>query len=657
MGIFAGTGAAFAATMIPGRTLSTDETWTPAGNPYLISGDIIIPSCRKLTITAGTDVQLLLSDKDHTTIDNGFVSFVVSGQIVVDGTPVSPVVFEPGPGTSSYPNPWHGLYFKSGATGSRIQYAQLNQPVIGMTFENASPTNAIIRSRIWHAATGVQSGLGTLVLDGVVVDGAFTGVEMARGHLINCVLIGNGDGVGVELEQVDTMRSRLTNVSIQNFAVGLNLYYGTVTMTNSIVTCETPINTNAWVTLNLSNNDIYPPTDAPCLKCMSVDPLYVAERDLHLEPTSPCIDAANAAESPDHDADGTKRPLGGGWDVGAYERAPSGDAGVGGAGLDMNEPGLDGGAMCVAPSDLSVPPQLDMSMPDMAAADLGVVLPRDFATEPLDLSRAASAPPPAWKPLPDAGCTCAVAAGRGGPPLVPSAILLAAVALAQLRRRLRVRNVARAFVSAVLFLGGCAENATTATDGAAAPFDFAVPTLPLLRDFSVAPSVSDFSTSTMPDAAEPPLTSAPCLTGGSVVYAEVDNGTPVLGTYTEYPPFWDPIGTGPMPNVFAYQSRGIGSRVQIGLTAAGNQPLVPGRYDGASDPQKTGGWLMFHGPGSECLGLYSHGWFQIESIAGNVNGSHTELTAIFEKRCDDGSGITRGCVHFEQTFDSADGGL
>jgi hypothetical protein len=47
-------------------------------------------------------------------------------------------------------------------------------------------------------------------------------------------------------------------------------------------------------------------------------------------------------------------------------------------------------------------------------------------------------------------------------------------------------------------------------------------------------------------------------------------------------------------------------------------------------------------------------WFQIQSIAGTVNGYHTELSAIFE--CDGVLPTLRGCVHFEQQFDSADGG-
>lgn len=646
-----------AATSIPGRTLAIDETWTPDGNPYLISGDIIIPPCRKLTIKAGTDVQLLLSDKDHTTIWPGFVAFVVSGQILIEGSPASPVVFEPGPGTSSFMWPWFGIYFRSGATGSRIEYAELNQPEVGLYFEKASPTNAIIRTRISHPASGVQSNDGTLVLDGVVVDGAFTGVEMLRGHLINCVLIGKGDGVGVELEQLQTMRSRLTNVSIHNFAVGLNLYYGSVTMNNSIVTCETPINTNAWVTLNLANDDIYPAADSiSCPSCFSADPRYVADRDLHLQPTSPCIDAATTADVPDHDADGTPRPLGAGWDVGAYELAPSGDAGVGGPGLDMTEPDGDGGTMCVVPPDLRAPPPLDMSTPpDLTVADLSVVPvpPRDLAMSPRDLSVTG----PGWPMLPygapDSGCSCSLAAHSNASPLGPWLVVLVGIVLARVCRQRHLRCLV-----ATVLVGGCgAEEPAGAVDAAMPSLDLSAPTLPTPRDISFAPGLADLSMSQVPDAAPRPLTSAPCLTGGSVVYTEVDNGTPVLGIYTEHPLYWDPVGTGPMPNVFAYQSRD-GNRVKIGFSPASGQPLVPGRYDGAVDPQKPEQpWLLFQGPGSGCLTFYSHGWFQIESIAGTINGSHTELTAIFEKQCDQGVGTIRGCIHFEQTFDSADGGL
>lgn len=42
--------------------------------------------------------------------------------------------------------------------------------------------------------------------------------------------------------------------------------------------------------------------------------------DFHLQPGSPAVDAGSATDAPAADFDGTPRPQGGGWDIGAYER-------------------------------------------------------------------------------------------------------------------------------------------------------------------------------------------------------------------------------------------------------------------------------------------------------------------------------------------------
>ncbi len=42
--------------------LAGNQTWTPAGNPYLLTGDVTIPSGVTLTIEAG--VNVLVADTD-----------------------------------------------------------------------------------------------------------------------------------------------------------------------------------------------------------------------------------------------------------------------------------------------------------------------------------------------------------------------------------------------------------------------------------------------------------------------------------------------------------------------------------------------------------------------------------------------------------------
>jgi hypothetical protein len=49
------------------------------------------------------------------------------------------------------------------------------------------------------------------------------------------------------------------------------------------------------------------------------DPLFVGSSNYHLQDTSPCIDTGTSTSAPSTDIAGTLRPLGAGYDMGAYE--------------------------------------------------------------------------------------------------------------------------------------------------------------------------------------------------------------------------------------------------------------------------------------------------------------------------------------------------
>jgi hypothetical protein len=160
-------------------------------------------------------------------------------------------------------------------------------------------------------------------------------------------------------------------------------------------------------------------------------------------------------------------------------------------------------------------------------------------------------------------------------------------------------------------------------------------------------SAADLSTGTP--------SSAPCLTGGSIIYFDGDLGDYIhpgvetiyatdsrnwlAGDVGEKDTFEQGWAGSPNDWYFSFSSRQL------------NEPLRIQRYDGAQRyPFEEAGHpgLDITGAGRGCN--MSSGWFQIESLAGGPNsGSFTELTVIFEQHCENGTAALRGCLHYENT--------
>jgi hypothetical protein len=128
---------------------------------------------------------------------------------------------------------------------------------------------------------------------------------------------------------------------------------------------------------------------------LDVDPMFVdaAGDDFHLQAASPAVDRGEALPIVVTDHDGTARPQGAGYDVGAYELCEAG---------------------CTTPDAGPIPPPLDATY---------VV------------------PPPSESSSEDGGCGCSAAGGSGGWSIGPA--VLAALALGCRRRRARWRCAAR----------------------------------------------------------------------------------------------------------------------------------------------------------------------------------------------------------------------
>ena len=110
-----------------------------------------------------------------------------------------------------------------------------------------------------------------------------------------------------------------------------NYYYSSSTVTNCILWGDTPqeiYNSASSSPPIVTYSDIqggYPGTGNINADPMFLDPdgldniLGTEDDDLHLKSGSPCIDTGTATGAPDTDIEGKPRPLGKGYDMGAYE--------------------------------------------------------------------------------------------------------------------------------------------------------------------------------------------------------------------------------------------------------------------------------------------------------------------------------------------------
>ena len=102
--------AARAGTQVSG-TISADTTWTTAGSPYEVIGDLGVDIGVTLTIQAGVAVQL-----------KGHYKIQIGGRLVTQGTDSMPVTFTC---TSTSKNCWTGIEFTESQSGSDIDGAHI----------------------------------------------------------------------------------------------------------------------------------------------------------------------------------------------------------------------------------------------------------------------------------------------------------------------------------------------------------------------------------------------------------------------------------------------------------------------------------------------------------------------------------------------------
>ena len=184
---------AFAQTIIPGGNVS--GTWSAAGSPYLIEGEITIPSSDTLIIGPGVDVNF-----------QGHYKFIVNGWLLAEGTENDSIIFT----AADTSEGWHGIRFIDAPDSSHLYYCILQYGrATGPSHDNdggaiyCESSNPSISNCTISGNSAVVWGGGIYCLD-------------SSPSISNCAISGNSadSGGGIYCE--------FSNPSISNCAISGN---------------------------------------------------------------------------------------------------------------------------------------------------------------------------------------------------------------------------------------------------------------------------------------------------------------------------------------------------------------------------------------------------------------------------------------------------
>jgi hypothetical protein len=351
--------AARAQTVVPAGNLAGNVVWTPAGNPYIVQGDITVPAGSTLTIQAGTEIILAASDSASAGLDPNEVEISIAGTLTVAGTAAAPVNFLVDPATTFYN--WRGIRIEAAAAGATIDHAVISGAEYAIVSEQPGDGAVSITNTAIVGKQDFQFCTGILLTDGRA---RIDAVEIAAGDLPNCsvkppkstsgsgadagaiVLTETAGAVitnvlihpapqarrafpGILLDPTGRTAVSIANATIDGMAQGITIVGVAgvdATIANTVVSnvdCGICAPNGSPTTL-LSHNDVFAAVQAyqnlvADSASLALDPKYVALADYHLKAVSPAIDAGTAIGAPDHDLDGNPRPSGAAVDMGAYE--------------------------------------------------------------------------------------------------------------------------------------------------------------------------------------------------------------------------------------------------------------------------------------------------------------------------------------------------
>ena len=328
-----------------------NQTWTPTGSPYVISGDVLVQPGATLTIDAGTVVTFAAGDTQAGGKNSDQSELQVSGTLAVNGTAAMPVTFRAQTGTR--PETWYGIVVMANAAAATITGALIRDASIGVYSEMTASPLVVRQSAMHNDVIAVILSAGSANLSEILATDNAGGFQFqaSGGTVTNSVVarqatLGTGGGGYGVLAGFTTAPVRIVNCTFDQMYTGVfsNQTTQPVEVVNSIITNggNGLYSTGGPLTVsysNIWNNTANQDGATAGAGVISTNPQYVSDTDLHLKATSVCIDSGTMTGAPARDldlvprpqnGDGLADPDGSAIDMGAYEFPAPGSGGTGG---------------------------------------------------------------------------------------------------------------------------------------------------------------------------------------------------------------------------------------------------------------------------------------------------------------------------------------
>ena len=312
---------ASAQTLITGPT--TSGTWSPSGNPYIVSGNVPVPDGQTLTIQPGVLVE----------IGSG-LTITTDGSIQAVGTPSQHITFQ-APTSSQYWNQINPYTYDPSMT-NRFKYCDFQNASTALYFSSPNPgvNNIEIMnctfSNCLTQAVEVDIGGGVTyvpIIKNCIFSGTSNGCVMyLDGAACGCsgnayaTIIGNifqnltGSALNLTIYIPDSSTVSFVNNTLNNCKVGVSATdpWDAQIQDNIFVGCTNAVKVSGSLSQLVSYNDFYGNATnftgysgiygqvfinnrngTPCDLLFNIyqNPLFTAVNDFHLTTSSSCVNA------------------------------------------------------------------------------------------------------------------------------------------------------------------------------------------------------------------------------------------------------------------------------------------------------------------------------------------------------------------------------